>query len=176
MENKKDAQMRQGNISLILDSYDDIFSDFDPRQYSEKALSDDFLSECKRAAKDKEVGVELRLLVPKHKRKFDDENKIRKRLKNHFNKHFKEKEKEMRSVKREGLMWFFLGVVVMVAATFFYKRDEFIFTLLFIMAEPASWFLFWEGLNLIIFESKKISPNLEFYRKMNECHINFHPY
>lgn len=59
---------RQGNISLILDSYDDIFSDFDPRPFSEKALSDDFLVECKRAARDKDRSVvELKLLVPTKK-------------------------------------------------------------------------------------------------------------
>ena len=52
------------NISLSLNSYDDIFSGFDPRPYSQRALSDDFLAESKRASRDKELdGVELIFLI-----------------------------------------------------------------------------------------------------------------
>lgn len=87
--------LMQKNISLILDSYDDIFSDFDPRPYSEKALSDDFLSECRKASRDKKDDeVELRLLVPAQKREINDETKIKRRLKDHFQKHFNEKSNE----------------------------------------------------------------------------------
>jgi len=34
-----------------------------------------------------------------------------------------------------------------------------------ILTEPAGWFFFWEGLNLTLFEPKRIKPDLEFYRK-----------
>ncbi|NYT12918.1 MAG: hypothetical protein GKC01_00225, partial [Candidatus Methanofastidiosa archaeon] len=63
--------LREKNISLILDSYDDLFSDFDPRPYSVRGLSDDFLIECRRAVrgiKTESPVLELRLLVPKNKR------------------------------------------------------------------------------------------------------------
>lgn len=173
MEKEKEMQMREGNISLILDSYDDIFSDFDPRPYSEKALSYDFLEECKRATRDKEAGIELRLLVPKQKRNINEELKITKRLKSHFNKHFHEEKKKMKSIKKEGLMWFFLGVVVMVAATFFYQQEGFLFNLLFIITEPASWFLFWEGLGKLFIEARKRIPDYEFYKKMKTASIIF---
>ena len=42
-------KFREGNISIVLDSYDDLFSDFDPRPYRIRALSDDFLLECKKS-------------------------------------------------------------------------------------------------------------------------------
>jgi hypothetical protein len=113
MNNQEQEMIKAGNISLVLDSYDDIFSDFDPRPYSEKPLSDDFLIECKRAARDKEAGLELRLLVPKQKRNIYEEAKIKKRLKNHFQKHFHEKAKEIKALKREGFIWFFIGAIVM---------------------------------------------------------------
>ena len=44
---------KNGNISLILESYTDIFSDFDPRPYDQRTLSDDFLLECKKAVRRK---------------------------------------------------------------------------------------------------------------------------
>ena len=93
-EERIEFEVREGNISLVLDSYNDIFSDFDPRDYSEKALSEDFLSECKRAARDKENHIELRLLIPIKKRNSTHENKIRKRLgKNALRKNLPQKRK-----------------------------------------------------------------------------------
>ncbi len=65
-------KIREANISLIIDDYEDIFSDFDPRDYIERAISDDFIQECKRSARDKLKGIELRILVPKDKRNFKD--------------------------------------------------------------------------------------------------------
>ena len=54
-----------GAVSLWLDTYEDIFSDFDPHPFGQRALSEDFLAEAKRAVRDRRDEVpELRLLVP----------------------------------------------------------------------------------------------------------------
>ena len=119
-------RLREGNISLILDSYDDLFSDFDPRPFAERALSDDFLVECKKASVVKKTKIELRLMVPKHKRNHFDEVKIKKRLKEHFHKHFKEEESKIRKIKAGGFFWFFLGVALMLFGGFpgiFLEKD-----------------------------------------------------
>ena len=82
MKNKKEVELREDNIGLILNSYEDIFSDFDPRPHNVRALSDDFLLECKKASVDMNDELELRFLIPKHKRSANEEYEIRKRLKN----------------------------------------------------------------------------------------------
>ena len=176
MKQKEEMSLKDENISLILDSYDDIFSDFDPRPYNVKALSDDFLSECKKVSVDKGEELELRFLVPKNKRKTNEEYEIRKRLRNHFQKHYKQKEKEIKNIKRNGLAWFFIGSLIMVAATFLYAYEGFLYNFLFIMAEPAGWFLFWEGLDKIFIEAKNKKPDYEFYKKMSKAHIYFMNY
>ena len=51
------ALLKKSEISLSLDNYDDIFSDFDPRPFSQRALSDDFLIEAKKASRDKVSGI-----------------------------------------------------------------------------------------------------------------------
>jgi len=175
MENK-DAGIKEENISLVLDSYEDIFSDFDPRSYSEKALSHDFLQECKRAAMDKKEGIELRLMVPKVKRNPADEAKIKKRLKSHFQKHFNEKKREISMSRKAGLGWFFLGVVIMIFATLLYGHEGFLFNLFIIMAEPASWFFFWEGLDKAFIDIRDKRPDYEFYEKMADAETNFFDY
>ena len=121
--------LREGNISLILNDYDDIFSDFDPRAYSERSLSDDFLYECKKAVRDKDEEFELRLLVPKSKRNVYHEAKIRKRLKDYFQKHAIEKEEEVKKVTRAGIVMAIIGFILMIgsAALVFTKFFEWTF-------------------------------------------------
>ena len=44
--------LEKTQISLWLDDYADIFSDFDPRPFSQRALSDDFLNEAKKVVRE----------------------------------------------------------------------------------------------------------------------------
>lgn len=178
-EKRADAivEFREGNISLILDSYDDIFSDFDPRTYSEKALSDDFLAECKKAARDKEERLELRLLVSKHKRNYRDEIRIKKRLKEHFQRHHREVEREIKKIRFRGIFWFVLGAIIMISGTFIlgFGYKSFFYNLLVLIMEPAGWFFFWEGLNFLFKDPVNIQ-DYNFYRKMSKSEIVFLDY
>ncbi len=180
VEHKVHEMLKMSEISLILDTYDDIFSDFDPRAYFERALSVDFLEEAERASAGKSSHFfELNFLIPQAQRDLSKEAMIRKRLKEHFKKHFSHYEKEQRTIIRKGLGFTFLGVVLMFLAAFvFYKTRETssLSAFLVVLFEPASWFLFWEGLNQAIFESKKIKPKVLFYKKMSQSHIHFFPY
>lgn len=177
-EEKKEDILKQGNISLVLQDYNDIFSDFDPRTYSDRALSDDFLSECKKAARNKEAEVELRLLMPKIRRNLNDEFKIKKRLKSHFEHHFKEKELEIKKIRNQGISWFIIGAILMMVATFLKQMQSknFLIILLEVMLEPAGWFSFWEGLVKVLITSGQIQPEYEFYRKMARANIGFFNY
>jgi len=174
--NRKEIELREGNISLVLDSYNDLFSDFDPRGVSERALSDDFLVECKRAVRDRSGVNELRLMIPQKKRDFSYESKIRKRIKEHFRRHSYEKQGEVNKIKIAGLVWSVLGFLVMVAGTFMLPFDSFFSRLLFIMMEPAGWFFFWEGLGKIFIDSKKDVKDFDFYKKMKDVELIFISY
>lgn len=170
--------LREGNISLILDDYDDIFSDFDPRPYDTKALSDDFLIECRKATRDKENELELRLLVPKNKRNIGDEIKIKKRLKSHFQKHFMLESKEQKAIKAEGLIWFFIGTGLILLNSFLAAKNYpyFIFRIIETMMEPAGWFGLWEGMYKVFITAKENKPDYDFYKKMNSAKIYFFEY
>ncbi len=169
--------LREGNIALILDSYDDIFSDFDPRPYSQRALSDDFLAECRRASRDKqEAGLELRLFLPKDKRLLSEEMMIRRRLKNHFEKHYLEKVKELKSIKKRGLLWVVVGAIALLISTSIEKYQSFLIDFLFIVSQPAGWFLMWSGLEEIFIDPRDKKPELEFYKKLAKAKIAFYCY
>lgn len=177
-EERLKEELQHANVSLILEGYHDIFSSFDPRPYSEKALSDDFLIECKRAARDKdEDGFELILSLPKAKRIFADEVKIRKRLKDHFRKHYIEKEKENSKLKKKGVFWVFLGVIIniLVVSGLINFESNLLHTILSIFEVP-SWFLMWEGLGKIFIDPYKNEFEYQFYKKMSNVTITFRSY
>lgn len=179
MEKEEKFSHRHGNVSLVLDSYNDIFSGFDPRHFSERAISIDFLDECKRAVRERnEDELELRLSIPKNKRDEQNEMHIKRRIVNHFQKHFAEKERDEKKLKSRGYKFVIAGIFFMVsaAAVNHYLKESFLITLLTIIFEPAGWFTFWEGLNQLIFETEKKKPELNFYRKMANAHIYFTSY
>lgn len=176
MEKKrfKHAYESAEDIPLILDSYEDIFSDFDPRPYSEKALSNDFLLECKKASVDKKERINLKLFVPKQKRNSLDEVKIKKRMMEHFRKHLRMKKGEISKIKLHGFNWLVVGSFMMLIAAFLLNyKGPFWFNLLITLVQPAGWFFMWEGLGKIFITSKEKIPDYIFYKKMSNVRISF---
>ncbi|MFA5856971.1 MAG: hypothetical protein WC867_06430 [Candidatus Pacearchaeota archaeon] len=180
---EKNSRLREGNISIVLDSYDDIFSDFDPRPIIHKGLSDDFLYECRKASYGREA-YEIRFMIPKRKRNPHEEIIIKKRMKEHFKKHLHEEEKKIKGIKKTGYWWVFLGSIILTISTLIYEINvdpdnkllRFIWDLLFIISQPAGWFTFWEGLGKIFIHSKDNSQDHIFYKKMNNINIHFVDY
>ena len=52
----------KAQVSLVLDTYDDIFSDFDPRPYDQRALSGDFLDAARHGTSSNSKMPECRIL------------------------------------------------------------------------------------------------------------------
>lgn len=178
MEHKTKQPMDIEEISLRLEQMDDIFSDFDVRPYSKRALSVDFIEEIKRASHDKEDhAIEIALHLPKTERNEYHETVIRERLNAHFNKHYHRLLKEKKRIMRLGGGMATLGVICMLLASlaiFENPEKHFGLSLLVVFLEPAAWFLLWEGMDQIIFNSKDIRPNLDFYRKMTTVKDRIH--
>jgi hypothetical protein len=53
------------------------------------------------------------------------------------------------------------------------NSTDFFRNFLIMLMEPASWFFFWDGLEMILFKSNEINHDLNFYRKMSGCRISF---
>jgi hypothetical protein len=86
--------------------------------------------------------------------------------------------KEKAGIVRRGALFSVAGLIIMIIASiilFEFEKNLFN-SFLVVFMEPASWFLFWEGMNQTIFESKKVNTDLEFYRKMTRCRIEFVSY
>lgn len=177
---KKDSNStfaETSEVKMILDGYNDLFSDFDPRPYSQKGLSEDFLFEAKRAAISKESErVKFTFVVPKEKRVLKEEAVIKERLKGYFKKHYEILKNERKGVLRKGIFFSVVGIILMLTATFLFfkfREESLIMSFFTVLLEPASWFLFWEGLDMAIFSSKETDSNLHFYKHMVNADIKF---
>jgi hypothetical protein len=173
----KKRKLGASEIGFLIDDYDYIFSDFDPRPYSSRALSDDFLVETRKASKEKKSGnIQLSFLIPKKNRVPKDEEIIRKRLLAHFEKHEQQSKMEYKKLIKQGLFYLTFGMIIMFTAGFIlfkFPGQNFIESFFVLMLEPAGWFLFWSGLDLIVFKSKEKKPSMEFYKKMAKADIHF---
>lgn len=171
--------LRTAEISLMLDTYDDIFSDFDPRPYSVRSISDDFLIEMKHASKGKPTGgIELQLLMPGHKRNSDTEKLIKKRLHEHFKSHYDELCKDVRTLRAQGVATITFGFILMSLALALKETSigKALTNLLLVILEPSGWFTVWFGFEKIFYGVGDKKPDLVFYEKMTKCEIVFLPY
>ncbi|PIN94138.1 hypothetical protein COU54_00205 [Candidatus Pacearchaeota archaeon CG10_big_fil_rev_8_21_14_0_10_31_24] len=168
----------QTSISLMVNSYEDIFSTFDPRSYDYKALSVDFLDEVRRATRDKNNQLEVFLLVPKKNRNFEKESHIRKRMFDHFKRHHDIVAKEIDRIKKKGWIMTISGILMIFLATllFSYHNTNLFINFLIILFEPGGWFTAWTGLDEIYYTARSKEPDLEFNRKMAHATIHFASY
>ncbi|MFA5763906.1 MAG: hypothetical protein WC915_03760 [archaeon] len=178
-DEQKKALLEDAKISLWIDSYDELFSDFDPRSYSKREISADFLSEVKRFARDQIDGVDLVILVPPKVRDKNMEGIIKKRLKQSFLKQYTLLVEKKKKILLQGVAFILFGIFFMIFTTFIlftYDVKDFFIYFFGVIGEPAGWFLFWEGLNLIIFDSKERNSDLKFNKKMSKINIIFNDY
>lgn len=162
-------------ISIWLDEYEDIFSDFDPRPYVDRALSDDFINELKKVTKedDYEVG-EMDLLIPEKCRKTDVENIIVKRLHAFFRKNYTYLLKRTRINRVKGMLMLVSGVCMMLLASYISGlQHSFLTSALVIVFEPAGWFFVWTGMDMLFFLSRRIKEERDFFVKMTKTKVIF---
>ena len=171
--------MQKSAISVHVDRYSFIFSDFDPRPFSQRTLSEDFLREVKRFTLETKTGLlELRFLVPEKQRSQQIEGVIKKRLKEHFKNHALELRKEKHEIVRNGIIVATVGFGALAAATFiaYSKEISLLKTALLIVLEPVGWFSFWYALDSIFYGLKEKKSESEFNDKMSKAEIVFESY
>ncbi len=174
LDKEKRELLRMSEIGIWLDHYDDIFSDFDSRPYSQRALSDDFLLEAKKASRDKVSGeIELRFLIHKDMRNSQHEILIRKRLREHFKKHHDQVKKQIKQRQTKGLMMAVVGCLMITLGAYllYLQTQQFLINFLETMLSAAGWFTGWTGLDH--FFSNESQQDLEFYEKMSNAEIIF---
>jgi hypothetical protein len=166
-------------VSLWLDDYDNIFSDFDPRSYSQRALSDDFLAESKKVVQEYKPGeFDLTFLVPHGKRDKTTEKVIETRLHSYFRKQEHCLQNEHKEKLKKGIIFTIIGAICLIGAAFasYLENINFSLHMIRVLLEPSGWFLAWYGMDHILYHSNNNKYEKEFSEKMSHAEIVFDSY
>jgi hypothetical protein len=161
-------------IAIALDTYDDLFSDFDPGSYGQRALSKDFLDELR--VRLRRIGASpgqcIVLLIPEDERRIDDEGLIIERIKAFFSERQERYREKDRRAKRRSLIYVIIGLVLSVAANFFVWRFEPLPLFRDFLLIP-SWFFVWSGFELFIKSRDEIGQKKKYYAALSGSLIEF---
>lgn len=164
------------DLNFWIDSYDDLFSDFDSRPYSERAISDDFLVELNKLTEEKEdfvktVCFQLAAKIRDEKTEALIMNRLVKRFENQFARF----SSELNASRRNGILMTVIGVAALMFAVFITSLGEHTLwqSSLKILFEPAGWFLIWTGLDKLYLGGKPIKRKRDFYALLEKSKVEF---
>jgi hypothetical protein len=156
---------------IALDTYDDIFSDFDPSPYETRILSDDFLNELRRRHAEKRKGeFVVNFTLPGSLRSEKTEALVRKRIKDYFKGRLREVAKDRKDKLREGVLRLFVGLVFSLMLVVFPQLD--IVPLLTILS-VLIWYVLWSGFEELFDVSRRLKRKQSFYEKFLRATYNF---
>lgn len=177
---KISSLLKKNKISLILESYDDIFSDFDPRPFISRAISDDFLNEAQKVVRESEIGsFELHFLIPRKLRNKAVEESIKERLHGHFRHAETRLNTESRRYFKNGVRVAVLGFFLIFATSIVISLESLPYILANILRsvlEPGGWFMAWYGLDHVFYLSRAKTAELAFNQKMSKAELFFNKY
>ncbi len=168
-------------VVVALDTYEDIFSDFDTRPFSERGLSEDFLRELSQRTLETPKGeLEVQLVLPKALRKEKEEQTIKSRLRKHFSQELKRIEQQRDSKRMHGYRYFALGAVMLLLEAYLVEQSENLSKLLFALAQaivlPAGWFFAYTGLEKVLQPYGEDSAAYSFAKKLQGASYKFISY
>jgi hypothetical protein len=163
-------------ISFWLDYYDDIYSDFDPRKYHKRRLSEDFVDEMKASIRYRQNHItDMILLLPPQQRNAEIEKEIVTSLKEQFSQRYQVFATAEKRILKRGVLLLLSGLAIMAADSLLtYKGYGTYFTIaLRILMEPASWFMVWTGLDGLLYDYRQAKKETSFYRFAMQLQIRF---
>jgi hypothetical protein len=166
-------------LNLWLDSYDDIYSDFDSRHYLKRRISEDFLHELRTEMKYREHhhAGDMVLLLAQERRDEPAEKVIAKSLTDFFSAQFYFHRDKCGKKLKNGLLFFTAGVIIIVLNSWvsYYAAASFSVITLKVLLEPAGWFLLWAALDFLFYDFAELKKERFFFKELSEMHIHFKP-
>ena len=164
-------------ISLAIDAWSDIFSDFDPRPLSIRALSEDFIAELKKRYRETRKGDFLvTIYAPISLKNTESEKAVIQRLKKHFKHRSMQRQKEISRIRRRGFIFVAMGICALgflTISTYFQLFKEIAIEILGIIFMPLGWFGIWEGFSKIIDASPMLRQDEILFNKLSKASYRF---
>jgi hypothetical protein len=164
-------------ISIAIDTWDDIFSDFDPRPLSDRTLSEDFIVELKKRYRESRKGrYILTIYAPLALKDDKSERMVIQRLKRHFMYRSLQRQRELSVIRTRGFIFLAFGIVCLGFLTVItYRRmfTEIAIELLGIIFMPLGWFGIWEGFSKIVDTSPIFLQEEILFNRLSKAEYQF---
>ncbi|HEU4717291.1 MAG TPA: hypothetical protein VFU15_05645 [Bacteroidia bacterium] len=164
------------DLNIWIDTYDDLFSDFDPRPFSERVISDDFLGELNKLTNERDDFVKVvRFQIPQKNRDEKSEKIIMERLAFDFKRQFAVFSAEVKANYGRGAAMTAAGFLLLACAVLVnaIESQKLWHNFLLIILQPAGWFFVWTGLDRIFFGGKPSKRKRDFYERLAKSKIEF---
>lgn len=169
-DQKKVSDVLQ-SVHIAIDSYDDIFSDFDPSPFETRILSDDFLNELrKRYAETPKGAFSVTFTLPRSFRSEKKEALIRKRIKDYFKHRLKEMDKVVKERITRGSLRVFMGIVISLSVIIVPSLEQ---VLVAALISPLVWYLMWSGFESIFEADRKLLKKKNFLERFMKAEYIF---
>lgn len=164
-------------IPIVIDSWDDIFSDFDPRPLGERILSEDFIIELKRRYRESKTGnFIVTICAPISLKDEKAESTVLMRLKKHFRHHLLQRQKEITRLRIRGVIFVAVGIsflTFLLLITYFKMFSELTIEMLSIIFMPLGWFGIWEGFSKLVDASPGFIKEEILFNKLSKATYRF---
>ena len=164
-------------ISIAIDTWDDVFSDFDPRPFNMRALSEDFMAELKKRYRETRKGAFLVIIYAPISLKDEAQEKIViQRLKKHFKHRSMQRQKEIKRIRTRGITFVVFGICslgFLTLITYFKTFTELATEILGIIFMPLGWFGIWEGFSKIVDTSPVFIQEEILFDKLSKATYRF---
>lgn len=164
-------------ISVAIDTWDDIFSDFDPRPLNERDISEDFIAELKKRYRaTKTGGFRISIYAPVALKDEKSEKTVISRLKKHFKFWALLRQKQLNAIRLRGVIFVGFGIVCLgclTIATYHQLFGDFAIEMLGIILMPLGWFGIWEGFSKIVDTSPMFIQEEIRFEKLSKAYYRF---
>ena len=164
-------------VSVAIDRWDDIFSDFDPSPISKRTLSEDFIIELQRRYKQTKRGsYAITIFAPKSLADEKFEQKVAQRLKQDFKFRALLAKKSLGRIRIRGAIFVVFGIFclgTLILLTYSRRFSELALELIGIVLMPLGWFGIWEGFSKIVDTSFGLKRDEDLFTKLSKASYNF---
>ena len=164
------------DVIIGISGYEDLFSDFDPRPFVQKAVSDDFMTELNKLTAEDDAQIRtLKFQMPHSARTPESEMIIAKRLEHDFARIHAKTAHDVRSIYTSGIVKAIFGMLALMGALSVTNFDipPLWRNLCLVVLEPAGWFFMWSGFEETLNGSRPLRLKRDFYAQLRRCKIEF---
>lgn len=162
------------NIDIALESYDDIFSDFDISTFAKRELSEDFIKELvKRTSIERDAkSFQFTLSIPASKRDHAIERIIHRRIKQHFIKRSEGLDADIKSYQHRGIKYIIAGSAIIILHIFL-PNDIPLVEVFSNIILVAGWFGVWTGIAKILDDPISLIRQQKLFTHLATAHYQF---